>query len=149
MKSISILLAVSLVTFCNALEDTKENRASQADRYLKVNPPSEQFGKIVTSMVRDLPESQKENWTKLMPENLDEKTLTKEMKELLIKTFSAGELKALADLYSTPEGRSALEKLQTYQATTSGLMNRAMRSAIEKTRAQLRKNGPPKDRKQE
>lgn len=139
MKAISVLIMVSLVTFCIALEDTKENRSSQADRYLKVNPPSEQFGKIATAMIRDIPESQQETWTKLMSENLDKETLINEMKELLTTTFSAGELKALADLYSTPEGKSAIRKLYTYETTTAGPMNRAMRSAMEKTRAQLRK----------
>ena len=134
MKIAIISLAIGLVSICSAMENTEENRSIQADRYLKVRPPSEDFAKMAKVIAKDVPESVREKYLASMLKNLDSEALTKGYKDLLIKTFTAGELKILADLFSLPEADSAVEKLRTYIQYTQLPMTVEIRKAMEKYR---------------
>lgn len=147
MKTITVLLAISLVTICSAMEDTQENRSIEADRYLKANPPSEHIEKMAIVIAEGIPKAYREGFISTMPKNVDMKALTKEVKEILIKTFTAGELKALADLYSSPEGKSAMGKLGKYIEAASTPLAIAVRNAERKTHEQP--IGPPPNRNHE
>ena len=127
-------MAIGLVSICSAMENTEENRSIQADRYLKVRPPSEDFAKMAKVIAKDVPESVREKYLASMLKNLDSEALTKGYKDLLIKTFTAGELKIFADLFSLPEADSAVEKLSTYIQYTQLPMTVEIRKAMEKYR---------------
>jgi len=136
---IFILLTISLVSVCSAMEDTQENRSIQADRYLKANPPSEDFAEMAAVIAKDVPDYDKERFLTAMPKNLDLVTLTKNFKELLVTTFTAMELKILADFYSLPEARPAMKKMARYMESRRIPFDTAIRDAIQKT---ARENRP-------
>ena len=136
MKTIPILLAISLVSISFALEDTQENRSIEAGRYLKANPPSERFAEMSVVIAKGIPEAARENFLALMPKNLDTKALTNSINEILINTFTANELKALADFYSIAEGKSAMKKIGGYAEAVRTPMDIALRDAMSKTYAQ-------------
>lgn len=138
MKTISILIAISLATICSAMEDTPENRSIEADRYLVANPPSERVAKMAVVIAKSVPEAHRESFISLMAKNLETSALNKEFKEILMKTYTAGELKALADLYSNPEGKSAMDKQGKYLEATRIPMDMAIRDAMRKTQEQTK-----------
>ena len=98
-----------------ALDDTPANRGTQADRYLVAMPVKETMTDMATNMSKNLPDEQKQVFKDLMA-NLDMSAVEKAMKKSLIKHFSADELKALADFYGSPVGKSAMKKFGPYMA---------------------------------
>lgn len=125
------------------MEDTQENRSSQADRYLKANPPSEDFTEMAAVIAKTVPEYDRERFLAAMPKNLDLDTLTKNFKELLVKTFTADELKILADFYSLPEARTAMKKMSKYMEGRRIPFDIAIRNAMRKTAEENRPAQPP------
>ncbi len=115
------------------MEDTQENRSLQADRYLKAKPPTEDFADLTAVIAKDVPDSDRERFLSSMPKNLDSKALIKSYKDLLLKTFTADELKILADFYSHPEAKSTMKKLETYLESTRLPMTLEVRKAMDKT----------------
>jgi len=99
-----------------ALDDTQDNRSKQADRYMAATPFKETFQDSAEQMAKNLPTEQRKAFKELMTKHLDIPALEKTIKEGLIKHFTADELKALADFYGSPVGKSALKKLGVYMA---------------------------------
>jgi hypothetical protein len=60
-------------------------------------------------------------------------------KSAMIKHFSADELKALADFYSSPVGKSAMSKMGDYMADIMPAMQAEMIKAQKKARAATEK----------
>ncbi len=113
----AIVLFFTLLTFpILALEDTKANREQEAARYLKATPPKEMFEDMAEQMAKNMPPDQRGDFKALLVKHLDIEALTKVMKEAMIKNFTADELKALADFYGSPVGKTAMKKLGPYMA---------------------------------
>ncbi len=64
----------------------------------------------------NLPPEQRQKFKEMMTTQLDIDALTKEMIDAMIKHFSTDELKALADFYGSPVGKSAMSKFGAYMA---------------------------------
>lgn len=105
-----------LAASSEALEDTPENRAEEADRYLEAMPPSEMLGKMTDQMTAGAPPEQRQEIENFMTRHLDIAALEEAMREALIEHFTADELAALADFYGSPVGKSAMSKLGAYMA---------------------------------
>jgi len=121
MKSIVKLLAVAQIVFLTAapalaLDDTPANRAEQADNYLRAVPPQSLLKEMTTKIAATMPESQRDAFITLMTKNMDISALTDLMRDSMIKNFTADELKALADFYGSPVGKSAVAKMGNYMA---------------------------------
>ena len=116
MRNTLILLFAMLTIPVLALEDSKANREQEAARYLKATPPKEMFENMTEQMAKNMPVDQREDFKSLLVKHLDIEALTKVMKESMVKSFTADELKALADFYGSPVGRSAMKKFGTYMA---------------------------------
>lgn len=99
-----------------ALDDTPENRATQADNYLRAVPPQSLMNDMTQKLSAALPENQRATFIALMTKNLDINAVTDLMRSAMIKTFSADEMKALADFYTSPFGKSAMAKMGNYMA---------------------------------
>jgi hypothetical protein len=67
-------------------------------------------------MAANLPPDQREQFKKLMTSQLDIAALTKAMIDSMVKHFTTDELKALADFYGSPVGKSAMQKFGAYMA---------------------------------
>jgi hypothetical protein len=113
------LLHTSIVLFVLtnrlvALDDTPENRAKAADRYLQVVPVQERMAEIVDKLALYLPAPQRELFKSAMTKHLDFKAVIQATERALIKTFTADELQAMSDFNSTPNGKCISKKLGSY-----------------------------------
>jgi hypothetical protein len=114
-----IIAAVSLFAsgiFVFSANDTPETRRREAERYLQVSPPKALFEDMADKMAANLPADQREQFKRVMTTQLDIAALTKAMLDAMVKTFTTDELKALADFYGSPVGKSAMQKFGTYMA---------------------------------
>jgi hypothetical protein len=109
----SIAAAVVVLLLCAvawALDDSPANRTQQADRYLAAMPVKEMLENMAAQMSKNLPTEQRQAVKSLLT-NLDVPALEKVMKQSLLKHLTADELKAMADFYGSPVGKSAMKKL--------------------------------------
>ena len=114
-KQIFALIAVVLCSspvFIRAAADTPETRRKEAERYLQVSPPKALF----EDMAANLPADQREQFKKIMTTEVDIAALSKAMIDAMVKNFTTDELKALADFYGSPVGKSAMQKFGAYMA---------------------------------
>jgi hypothetical protein len=117
MKSFMVVvLAIAFSGAAWALEDTPANRNSQANRYLKATPPKEMFRDAAEQIARKLPPKDQQTFIDLMTKYLAIDSLSKAMKDAMIKYFTADEIKALADFYGSEVGKSVMKKFGAYQA---------------------------------
>ena len=96
--------------------DTPETRRKEAERYLQVSPPKALFEDMGDKMAETLPADQREQFKKLMTTEVDIAALSKAMTDAMVKNFTTEELKALADFYGSPVGKSAMKKFGAYMA---------------------------------
>jgi hypothetical protein len=96
--------------------DTPETRRREAERYLQVSPPKALFEDMADKMAANLPGDQREQFKKLMTTEVDIAALSKAMTDAMVKNFTTEELKALADFYGSPVGKSAMQKFGAYMA---------------------------------
>jgi hypothetical protein len=112
--TILILFISCALTF--SAPDTPETRRQQAERYLQATPPKALFEDMADKMSANLPPDQRDQFKKLMTSQLDIAALTKAMTDSMVKHFTTEELKALADFYGSPVGKSAMQKFGAYMA---------------------------------
>ena len=119
MKQKVVVLLV--LTFCTwspvfSAPDTPETRRREAERYLQVSPPKALFEDMADKMAETLPADQREQFKKVMTTQVDIAALSKAMTDAMVKNFTTEELKALADFYGSPVGKSAMQKFGAYMA---------------------------------
>lgn len=113
----ALILSVILLTIpARAQNDSTADREREADRYLKATPPKEMFEDLAEQMAKNLSATEREKFKALLLKHLDIPALTQAMKSAMVKNFTAQELKALADFYGSPVGKSAMKKFGTYMA---------------------------------
>ena len=96
--------------------DTPETRRKEAERYLQVSPPKALFEDMADKMAANIPADQRDQFKKLMTTEVDIAALSKAMIDAMVKNFTTEELKALADFYGSPVGKSAMKKFGAYMA---------------------------------
>ncbi|MFZ3377114.1 MAG: DUF2059 domain-containing protein [Chthoniobacterales bacterium] len=97
-----------------AATDTPETRRREAERYLQATPPKAMFEDMADKMAVNLPPAEREKFKQMLTSQLDIAALTKAMADALVKHFTTEELKALADFYGSPVGKSAMQKFGAY-----------------------------------
>jgi uncharacterized protein DUF2059 len=107
---VSLIVAFCAWSTVYAAPDIPETRGREAERYLQVSPPKALFEDIADKMAANLPPDQREQFKQLMTTQLDIAALTKAMTDAMVKYFTTDELKALADFYGSPVGKSAMQK---------------------------------------
>ena len=119
MKQKLVLLLVLTVCAWSPVfsaTDTPETRRKEAERYLQVSPPKALFEDMADKMAANLPADQRDQFKKLMTTQIDIAALSKAMTDAMVKNFTTEELKALADFYGSPVGKSAMQKFGAYMA---------------------------------
>ena len=140
-KQIFVLTIVSLFTssaFVLSATDTPETRRREAERYLQVNPPKALFEDMADKMAANLPPDQREQFKRMMTADLDIGALSKAMTDAMVKHFTTEELKALADFYGSPVGKSAMQKFGAYMADLMPIVQ----AEIMKAQAKLNQSVP-------
>ena len=118
--------------------DTPETRRHEAERYLQATPPKALLEDMADKMAANLPPDQRDQFKKLMNSQLDVAALTKAMLDAMVKDFNTEELKALADFYGSPVGKSAMQKFGAYMADIMP----AIETEIMKAQAKLNQSLP-------
>ena len=132
MKKEIIVLAVALFTssaFVLSATDTPETRRHEAERYLQAVPPKALFEDMADKMATNLPADQRQQFKQMMTKDLDIAAVSKAMTDAMIKHFTTEELKALADFYGSPVGKSALQKFGAYMADLMPIIQAEMMKA--------------------
>ncbi len=94
------------------LADTPANRQAQADRYLQAVPTKELFASMVKNVMANVPPgAQRDQMMQMFTTGIDLDVVQKAQKDSLVKHMTADELKALADFYSSPLGKSSTAKM--------------------------------------
>lgn len=137
-----LLLAVLGLSFsvARAIEDTPANRRQQADRYLAVVPPKDMMAEMAEQIVKNAPPEQRDALHSALTQDLDMEMLIKAMKEAMVKHFTADELGALADFYSSSHGKSAMKKMGVYMAELMPAMQSEVLRVVKKAMREM----PPK-----
>ena len=115
------------------LTDTKANRFREAARYLKALPPAEFVGDMIFNMAQNLPASQRKEFIDKMTQNFDFDAVGKVTMGSLVRHLTAVELSALADLYSSPVGKSAMKKITVCMGEMSPHVELELQKAFLKT----------------
>ena len=115
------LVVLLVLTICAwspvfSAPDTPETRRKEAERYLQVSPPKALFEDMADKMAANIPADQREQFKKIMTTQIDIAALSKAMTDAMVKNFTTEELKALADFYGSPVGKSAMQKFGAYMA---------------------------------
>ena len=135
---LTVLTLVISGNFALSATDTPETRRHEAERYLQATPPKALFEDMAEKMAANLPPDQRDQFKKLMTSQLDIAALTKAMIDSMVKHFTTEELKALADFYGSPVGKSAMQKFGAYMADIMP----AMEAEIMKAQAKLNQSMP-------
>ncbi len=136
MKPIALALLLTLLSLPGfALEDTPANRQREADRYLLATPPREMMANITEEMAKTLPPDQRAPFQSLLA-LVDINAVTKVMRQAMIKNFSADELKALADFYGSPAGKSAMKNFSKYMVDVMPGLQEEVVKAMTKSQQQ-------------
>ena len=116
--AIVLLLAAASISSLlgQGIADTPENRRKEAQRYLETTPPKALFADLAEKSAGNLPPDQREAFKEMLTSKLDIDAVTKAMVDAMVKHFTADELKALADFYGSPIGKSAMSKFGEYMA---------------------------------
>lgn len=115
-----------------AIEDTPENRAKQADRYIAVSSPKDLMADVAEQVSKSAPPEQAQQIRELLTKDVDMDKLTKAMRSAMIKNFTADELSALADFYGSPVGKSAMKKIGVYMADVMPVVQGELMRAMQK-----------------
>jgi len=117
-QKVLVLLVLTVCAWSSVLSapDTPETRRKEAERYLQVSPPKALFEDMADKMAGTLPADQREQFKKVMTTQVDIAALSKAMTDAMVKNFTTEELKALADFYGSPVGKSAMQKFGAYMA---------------------------------
>ncbi|WP_103027616.1 DUF2059 domain-containing protein [Salinibacter altiplanensis] len=119
LKSVTAL--VLLLTFAGVASaqetdrDTKAELRQAAKEYLEVQPVEKMMSDVAEKTTAQMPGERKEMTQALMDE-VRYDTLRTAMIDAMTATFTVEEIEALTQFYSTPEGRSVMEKMSTYMA---------------------------------
>src|SRR4051812_18942953 len=121
MKKYNVALILSLCLSIAPLlaadpADTPENRRHEAERYLQATPPKQMFADMAEKMSMNMPPADRQKFKETLTSALDVDALTKAMTDAMVKHFTVQELKALADFYGSPVGKSAMGKFGAYMA---------------------------------
>jgi hypothetical protein len=114
--SILVLLTLHAGAIAQTIEDTPENRAAQATRYLEASPISDMIDDMLDNMARTMPDYDIAELRRWFTEYFPVEELETFTHENLVKHFTAEELSALADFYGSPVGKSAMSKFGAYMA---------------------------------
>jgi hypothetical protein len=132
--ALAILTLCTSSTFVLGAADTPETRRREAEGYLQATPPKAMFEDMADKMAVNLPPAEREKFKQTLTSQLDVPALTKAMTDAMIKHFTTEELKALADFYGSPVGKSAMQKFGAYMAD----LMPAMQAEIMKAQAKAK-----------
>lgn len=118
MKILPIVVFGLLSLSSFGLEDSIQNRMTQADRYMKTTPVEkmmkDMFYQMSVTMFEDPVQSAE--FREILTNAIDIRAITNLTRDKLIIHFTADELSALANFYGSRHGKTAMSKFGVYMA---------------------------------
>jgi len=146
MKRKTIFAVASFILSCTTVSligaDTPESRRHEAERYLQAVPPKALFEDMAEKMSANMPPDQRAQFKAAMTSQLDVPAITKAMTDAMVKHFTSEELKALADFYGSPVGKSAMQKFGAYMSDLMPTIQAEMMKAEVKANQSLPNTSP-------
>ncbi len=93
---------------------------------------------MAQKMAMNLPPSERDKFIKTFASEIDMDAVIKAMRTAIIKHFTAEEIKALADFYGSPVGKSAMSKFGDYMADVMP----ALQAEVMKAQAKINQTLP-------
>ena len=140
--TLAVLTLCTSSTFVLGAPDTPETRRREAERYVQATPPKALFEDMADKMAANLPPAEREKLKQMLTSQLDIPALTKAMTDAMVKHFTTEELKALADFYGSPVGKSAMQKFGAYMADVMPTMEAEITKAQAKASQSLPNQSP-------
>ena len=144
MKALQILPVIALMMISAtsfAIDDTPENRLVEMKRYLEAVPPDEIFADMADGVAMNFPPSERAEFRDFMTKYVDIDVISEAMEASMLKHFTADELAAIADLYTSPVGQSAMKKMGVYMAEVMPIIEaEVMRALGELQKAKAEEN---------
>ena len=137
LKTIPLLIGLSFLIFgCATTPEGSQPDAKMKaiERYLGVVPTQEVMNDMAVKFSKTMPEQNREAFIELMTKKIDINVLEDAMKASMQKHFTIGEINALADFYSKPEGRSVMKKMPDYMADVMPVIHAEIKRAITEQR---------------
>jgi hypothetical protein len=131
-RLICLTLLIGYPVSAFALDDTPQNRAKEAARYMQAVPPESAATGMIKNIALSLPEQQQKTFAAAMQKNLNAAAIKSAAEAGLVKVFTADELKAMADFYSSPAGKSAMAKMGSYMAASMPAIEKEVDAAVTK-----------------
>ena len=132
MKILKIALIFFILVSNTALGEGDEEKLKAAKRYLATSPMSELMADMATNMALQLPPDKREDFVKLMTEEVDIDHIEKIALNAMVRTFTVEELNAFADFYGSDIGKSAMSKFGTYTSIVMPAVQQEMFRVIKK-----------------
>jgi hypothetical protein len=143
-KFLMAFAVVALVSaYAYAQEDSKADREKEADRYVAAMTVKETCLDTAEQMSKGMPMDRRQAFKDLFKKYIDIPAMEKAMKEAAIKNFTAGELKALADFFGSPVGKSAMKKMPKYAADMTPTIESEVRKAQAKAASEAQNEPKP------
>ena len=107
-----LLLSLGLFQTVSGQSSTPETRRHEAERYVQAMNPREFLHDFFEKATANLPPAQREEQRAKLA-RIDVDAVAKVMVDVMAKCLTTDELKALADFYGSPVGRSAMGKVNS------------------------------------
>ncbi len=142
-RCLALALALPFSIPALALDDTPQSREQQADRYLTAVPPEGMIDELLSRTADTLPPADQDQFKTLVSKHLDRARITAAIRAAMAKSFTADELQALADFYGSPLGKSAMAKMQNYQAELAPTLMSEFQTAVTAAEEEARQSEKP------
>ncbi len=109
--------------------DMKERLALSAE-FHKLRPLRDQIDKTIIALGEKLPDATRPQYLSDMAKTVNYKQAEDASIKAMAETFTLPELKAMIAYYSSPEGRSAADKMSDYQHKITPAIAKALDDAI-------------------
>jgi hypothetical protein len=137
LRVLLVIAAALQVAAANANENDAA-RAAALERYLKAVPVSKMMDGTIVDMAAKLPADQREHFIASMRRAINGPRVEQITRAAMLKTFTADEMNALADFYTSAHGASAMRKFSAYMSELmpplAGEVQRAAREIMEQQR---------------
>jgi len=112
--SVGVILAALWAHPALALDDTTVNRRLEAERYERAVPTVGVLETSVIRVARMLPIEHRQPFIDYALLHIDRERIRATVLSALTETFTANELRAMADFFGSPVGQSVAAKMGTY-----------------------------------
>ena len=112
---LALVLALLIAGSCRA--QTKAESAEEAtDRYLRVVPIDQLLADTTAELAKQVPADQRASFVAEFRRFLRPEPIERIARAAMLRTFTAEEISAMADFYTSPHGASAMRKFGSYMS---------------------------------